>query len=240
MTIHRIKLTIMINLILFGFSLAQDFSVSIQYGLTSYNNLGSLREFQRMVKTTYEALDIPVKSVQSFPESPEMSFELLKLYHDHSIGFFYNQSASGGRYHYADYSGSVKLDYTLTNRRYGIVLKNPAMEFKAFRFFYSVQLGFMPTIFEFSESLVVWDNNQTEEIHLETIAYFSEPGFGFEIMNFGDYSIGGYVGYAITIISNPYHLPNNENATLEFDNGRKLQPDWTEVKVRLTLTYSKE
>jgi len=236
MTLTKLKLMLFAGILSTGFG--SDYSFKIQYGMTSYPDIGSMEAFQDMVEGGYADLGIPVKSVQSFPAVPELGFQMIRNFPGLSVGIFMNNSASGGRFHYSDYSGSITFNYVLSNQRYGVILSTPEFKLGGLNFTQTMQLGRMPTTFKFDEVLEVWDITQTDRETVETLAYFIEPGLGVEFFTRNKLSVGAYLGAAITLTAKPYHLPGHDNATLRFENGDKFKADWKEVKLALSFSYS--
>jgi len=238
MNFKIIKYLLLSGLISCAYGQNSDFSVKLQYGRINYNDLGSMKDFQQMIEATYAQLGLPVKSVQSFPDAPELTYIYVRDFPEISVGIFYNSSASGGRFHYADYSGSITFDYILNNQRYGFILSPPEFKLGFLRFSQTLQLGRMLSRFEFHEDVKVWDQTQTDRTSVETVVYFIEPGIDLKLINWHKWSLGTYLGANIPLFAKPYHLRRNEKAMLSFENGHKLKADWKEIKLGVTLTYA--
>jgi len=217
-----------------AFASNSNIRINIHYGMTNHLSNGTLGKFENAVFDTYKAYGIPIKKVQSFPSVPEFHVELSKKLTKLVWGCFYNQSSTGGRIHYSDYSGEIRFDYVLSNRSFGFLFRYPLNENKVFSFKESLLMGIMPTTFSFEESIQIGSDRSEDAITVETLGYFFEPGLLIDYKFHKHFSFGVYSGIKSFVISEPYTMGSGYLAT---SGGKKVKADWIEFKVMFRLGF---
>ena len=95
------------------------FEVRLSYGIATYD-MGDLPAWQQaQLESLRSELNVPVKIVDEFPAQFAFRGDIL-LYEKipYRVGITAGYSSTGGRVHYADYSGSLRFDQ-IVSRTYG-------------------------------------------------------------------------------------------------------------------------
>jgi len=224
--------------VLSGYETPGSLHFNIYYGQTSQLHGESLQEFEQLIKTAYEDMDIPLEIVQSFPSSVMLRYEVTRSFGKLQLGLSYANSATGGRLHYADYSGSATVDHIMDNSYFGVNIQYCLIQGAHVGILQSNQLGMLQSSYETTETIKIWDEATSNHISFESTAYFIEPGLeiNFNLLDF--INVGAYVGPKLFIYSLPYHLPDNKDAKLTSGYNNFVKPDWIEANVALKIGVS--
>ena len=209
------------------------YSFDAMRGQTAFLTVKSFHDFEESILAEYTQVGIPVKVVQSFPASPSLRFRLLKHFSQQSIGLAFSHSGTGGRLHYADYSGSASVDYTLSINGYSLVFRTKNLGQPKFRIYQATQLGIKTSQLELSETFTVWEESESEKFKVENISYCIEPGIELEMTIWKGISLGIYAGADIIVYSDAFHLPGNKEAKLMFGDREPLKADWVEFQMAI-------
>jgi len=204
-------------------------------GQTAFGKMESLRDYEKSIQANYAAVGIPVKVVQSFPATPSLRVRFLKHLTKQSIGLSFSHSGSGGRIHYADYSGSATVDYTLSNNSFSLVFRTLNLGNSRFRIYQFDQLNLKKSVYNLEETFKIWEESTSDELSVESLSYCFEPGLELETTIWKYFNLGLYVSADIILHANSFHLPGNKDAILQFGNRQELTPDWIEFNAGIKL-----
>jgi len=202
---------------------------------TIYWGAESLKEFEESIEGQYASIGIPLKVVQSLPATPSLRVRVLRYFPRYSAGAAFSLSGTGGRLHYADYSGSATVDYKISNNSYSLVVRSKNFGNSKIRFHQANQINLKQSVCILTETVEVWDESTSDKLTMESLAYSVEPGVEIEMAVFDGLSFGFYMGADITMYADAFHLPGNKNAKLQFGQGQELKPDWIELNIGLKL-----
>ncbi len=217
---------------------SESLHFNLYYGQITHLNGESLNEFEQMIKSVYQDMAIPLEIVQSFPATPMLQYQVTRSFGNMKVGSFYAHNATGGRLHYADYSGSATVDHIMDNTYFGVNFQYRFLHTAHMRVFQSNQAGILQSNFEVTEKIKIWDQETSERTSFESTAYFMEPGLELDIVFLKVIHLGGYVGAKLFIYSLPYHLPNNKDAKLATGYKDYVKPDWIEANIALKIGVS--
>jgi len=202
---------------------------------TSYNNfsLKNIEEFQGLAALKLNKQGIPVKIVDDFPSYFGVEMQILTKVKSYSYaGFYYGHSSTGGRIHYRDYSGEIKIDQVISGKSVGIysqfVLYDNNVNLSIFS---KVSVIFLTLknqeYFQFLNE--VEKSNTTFSGFLGGIT----PGFlmGF---NFGHFSFAGLISYQFTPDTD---LKRKENASFLYldSSTNQIRVGWDGLSVGASL-----
>ncbi|NQV50982.1 MAG: hypothetical protein HQ507_10815 [Candidatus Marinimicrobia bacterium] len=224
--------------VLHGYETPGSLHFNISYGQTTQLYGESLQEFEQLIKNAYQDMDIPLEIVQSFPSSAMLRYELTRSFGKLQLGLFYANSATGGRLHYADYSGSAAVDHIMDNSYFGINIQHCLIQGAHVSVLQSNQLGMLRSSYETTEKIKIWDEETSEHYSFESTAYFIEPGLEINFVLLKFINIGAYVGPKLFIYALPYHLPDNKDDKLTSGYNKFVKPDWIEANVALKIGFS--
>lgn len=105
---------------------AQEAQVRLYAGLETHR-LDEVRDWQHQQQTAMGATGIPLEVVEAFPPYLGVRAEgVLALSPARRLGVTAGYGSSGGRLHYADYSGEAAIDHLAERRHVGLLLEQQA------------------------------------------------------------------------------------------------------------------
>jgi len=229
----KINLNILLILLIFiSMSWSREFAVRLG---TSYHNfsLKNIEEFQSLVALKLNQQGIPVKIVDKFPSyfGVEIQF-LTKIKNNSYIGFYYGYLSTGGRIHYQDYSGEVKIDQVISGNSVGI--------YSQFAFYHhkvdlSIFSKFSMIFLHLKNQEYYQFLNQVEKLNSTFSGFLGglTPGFKAEF-SFGHFSFAGFISYRFTPETD---LNRGEKANFLFlDNTiNQIRVSWNGWSVGISL-----
>lgn len=230
-----------ISLILFAFivivsaqSISPTFSIRLLGGYNTYK-MSDLVKLQETIVTGIRSdIDIPVKAVESFPAYYNFQLQLFLLsYNSYSFGVMYDYASTGGRIHYSDYSGQIKIDQLVFQKSFGGILKKTftdsgsvisgALNLKGFLIWSQM---------EYSEFLEIGSSSDETSYTFKSFSLGIEPAIDF-FVNMDGFLVGMEMGYRL-VVPTDFTLESNSDATLE-NNGDSVKAQWNGFNVSLCL-----
>lgn len=180
-----------------------------------------------------------VKIIESFPSywGYELSItgevrEWLRL------GGMIGITSTGGRMHYADYSGEIECDQITIAKMValqGEVLLNP---YEGPPIFFTCKTGAIFGNYVLDVLIDVNNNQDTEHLKFVANNVFIEPGLKISQHIFSHLSATLYGGYNINVYKDELKLADNKDLFLLDNSGKVVRLDWTGFRVNLGISVA--
>lgn len=207
-------------------------SVRVWVGAERYG-LRDVRDWQRRERADLRGRGVPVEITDGFPTRPGVRVDVATRFLDeHRVGLSAGFGSTGGRLHYADYSGEVRADWVVSRRSLGVFLEQAAVEHARWGTFVTTHATFDLARLRYDAYFQVGDVSDREEVEFSAWSFSVEPELALEVRTsdatfarvgagFG-YSFGG----TLTLDGEPVGLPGSTSP---------LKLRWTGWRVGLTL-----
>ena len=200
-----------------------SFRIGVEYG--SYGH-GRLHESQQELVSYYSTIDIPLKIVDSFPGNRALQVQLLKEFSPRiQLGLFYGEKSTGGKVHYADYSGEIEFIQKISQDEYGLLGEYKLIEFGVLSIAPVAKFSFSNTFITIDNSFMTTTDLAKSHTTYRAMTLGMEPGI----------SLKTSVGKLLFQTSLSYHL----NISTKFkgsenvDGGLPYWPNWSGYRVSL-------
>ncbi|HEV8539022.1 MAG TPA: hypothetical protein VGR15_08915, partial [Bacteroidota bacterium] len=151
------------------------------------------------------------------------------------IGGFLDYSSTGGRVHYADYSGEVRNDHILSAYSIGTTLSGRIRNLKPLTLDFGLGARLVISKFknEFSSTIGTSTNNLVLDFSSTGVGF--EPGIAPSVSIFGA-NLGATVSYMFYI---PTRLNSDQfkDAYLTFNRGGEVTIDWSGPRLGVIVGY---
>lgn len=228
---HQLYLKIvLLSLISSSYAYGQSF-LYVKTGLGTYQ-MSQLEAFQQELA---EDMTVPAKVVDKFPAT--MTYEL-GFEHGYgermTSGGFFGYSSTGGRIHYRDYSGQVKIDQLLNNYSLGVQgainLSDAAVEKKMSPWFFC-KLSAAYTLLNLTQYIEVGQESDLEFFKFKSLNIGLQPGFSFRIP-LASFSINPEVSYEIQL---PGKLFFENDTYLLNQQGKEVKANWSGLRLGISV-----
>ncbi len=219
---------------------AQDtyrFTVSGQFGYGQYQ-MGALKEFQQDIQAFYVSEGLPLQTVHDFPghwdaeiraSIPILNFNNGKLNIGASLGY----GSTGGRIHYADFSGEIGVDQVLEYRSLGLIFERSFTHTSQSTFYISAKQTLRFTNLDFTEFLALGDTGDSESLSFKSTSFGLQPQLGYAVF-IGNTFVRVNAGYQIEIPSG-LTFSANRNAKLIDSSGDTIGANWSGLRLGFML-----
>lgn len=213
------------------------------YTAAGYNsfNMGDLKSLQKELLSDINAIGVNGSITDSYPAylGFQLGFQIpLKLFppDEVSLGGFMEYTSTGGRVHYADYSGEIKVDQVASAYSFGafLLLGLTTNEWFMLDFTVSPRLIFSNLKNEFL--FKIGDEVQKESFEFFSTSVALEAGL-IPSIKLGDFNIGLPISYMLAF---PSFLEYYEvgNAFLVNKSNNRVTINWSGVRVGLMVKYT--
>jgi hypothetical protein len=215
---------------------AQCFSqvhASFSFGVAGF----SMKEMKRYQPQIKMQLPVDAKIIESFPSYWSYEFSLTGEVNDWMrLGAITGYTSTGGRMHYADYSGEIACNQTTTAKMIGLqaeVLLNPN---EGPPVVFVCKTG--ATLGHYTFDMLVDINHNADSEHYKFVANnaFIESGLNIYKQIIRNLSVTLYGGYNINVYKDKVKLTNNRDLYLLDQNGKPVHLDWTGFRVSVGIS----
>lgn len=200
----------------------------------------SMREVKDFQKHFIEQVPVGIKITDSFPGFYLFGFRGAKALEQGEtdnvyLGFVAETGSTGGRAHYADYSGSIHFDQLLRYFSGGIFLEKIAYQ-GPIHFFYGMQLEALQTHFTFKSHVKIGHQEDWQSEAFRSMGGALKPylGVAYPMHHF---TFGLHLGYLVNG-SAPFHVKGEPKAIITLDGSEnKVSPGWSGLRFNLSARY---
>lgn len=213
-------------------SQAQSYHVRVYGGLETHGH-GDLKQLQQEQQQLVN-LGSDLRIVESYPTRVGVSGELVVAFNASvKAGVVAGYGATGGRLHYADYSGEVQFDQVL-HRWYGGVTLETKLGPRG-PLWLMMQLRYSRSELAVSSLIRLGDEAFTEEDQLTAAGLSLAPGVVFELKP-GPVELRMVAGFEYSLIA-PY-LPGTLSNVLYLDGEEtNLQAEWSGFRLGISVGW---
>ncbi|MGE5845909.1 MAG: hypothetical protein ACM34O_04235 [Ignavibacteria bacterium] len=207
-------------------------------GNVNFFNMGKMKDFQDQLMAPFKEINVPIEAVESFPARPGWQIGFLYTPPGDSnvaLGAFFDYASTGGRIHYQDYSGEVKVDQIVNAYSCGGILniRYKQWEFTRLDFVLSARVIF--SSLKNKLFFQIGDQSDSQELDFKSTSIGIEPGANYSVfMNLFNINFG--VSYLFNIPADLVYSENDE-AYLTDQAGNKISLDWGGVKFGISFGY---
>lgn len=180
------------------------------------------------------------ETVESFPSRFGYDISFQHTNSKRSIGFFYSYQSTGGRVHYSDYSGELKMDQIINGNSIGGFITKDFNHSEKFKVYGGTRLGLTVSKLKIKNTIALVDQQQqylSERYEFESLNLFVSPLLGGK-MSFHNFYCFLEIGYEWHVTKNPLTLEGADDAYLQGKGGEEIHADWDGFRMTLGLAYS--
>lgn len=236
------SLSILVLIVILNSSALCQHSVTF-FGTISYNTyaMGALEGIQNELLIDIRQNNIPADKTESFPPYFGYEFGFLIPVIDtsnrtFSIGGFVEHGSTGGRIHYQDYSGELKVDQSAVETSIGTLVDYQTSISEIFNFGLNFAVSYTLSSFSITSLLKVGDESQEDELSFSSASFSFEPGVGSSVDLLG-MQLGISLSYLIYIPSN-LEFDQYSEAYLINQSGDKVNINWSGFRLGLQMRVS--
>ncbi|MBK7228122.1 MAG: hypothetical protein IPH97_04475 [Ignavibacteriales bacterium] len=198
--------------------------IRIKGGYGSYS-MYDMENIQNFIVSAYKQQNIKASTVDQFPSFWNFELQFSRnlfnsIYITGSMGF----SSTGGRVHYRDFSGEVKLDQLVKANSFGLGVEycfNPA---ESFKYYTGLHFNLVFSTLEMNDFIRIYNETNNE------VTKFESSGVGFEPLGAIEYELEPFffrleMGFLLNL-NGPYYLQDSNDLILKV-SGDEISPDWT-------------
>ena len=212
--------------------IAQQTKVLFQVNYATFQ----MKDLKNMQLDMLNGLEATVdgKVVSSYPSFTGYELNLnSRLGEDHSIGGYAAYYSTGGRIHYQDYSGEIKIDQLLSNYSLGIYNEFVFQHFSKSALLFTTRAGFTCSLYQMQSLFQVGTAQDSDELGFYSLNFHLSPGIGYR-HTFGEiFFIQAETRYEIHL-PGPFRLNRDKNAKLIDKKGDKIKAQWDGIRIGLS------
>lgn len=213
------------------------------WGIISYNtySMSELKDIQSELLNDILKFNIPARITESFP--PYLGYKIGfaipvidTAKRTFSIGGFVERGTTGGRIHYQDYSGEIKIDQSAVETSIGALIDYQYSLSEKYNFGLNFAVSYTISSLSYISYLQLGSEFQEEELNFSSYSISFEPGIVPSINLLG-VRFGIALSYLINIPSklvfdkfSEAHLVNNQ--------GDKVNINWSGFRLGLQIRIS--
>ena len=218
---------VFIGIVLFSkviYSQDQYNLIRIKGGYGSYS-MGDMEKIQNFIVSTYKQQNIKASVVDKFPSFWNFELQFSRnlfnsFYIIGSMGF----SSTGGRVHYGDFSGEVKLDQLVKANSFGLGAEYCFNPEETLKYYTGLHFNLVFSTLEMNDFIRIY--NETDK----QVTKFESSGFGFEPLMAIEYELEPFffrldMSFFLNL-NGPYYFQDSNDLELKLD-GNEVSPDWT-------------
>ncbi|TXK50785.1 hypothetical protein FVR03_04600 [Pontibacter qinzhouensis] len=197
--------------------------------------MASMKEMQQ---TLIKAVEVKAKATDTFGPHLQLGFNLLTNLGENSrLGFFYEQSSTGGRIAYEDYSGEIKVDNIVTYKALGLKLdRSEPIGESRLGFVTGIEANVFFSELRYEIYSRVYDYQESSEEQYAALGIGVKPyaGIQYQTERFHTLLSVGYLASG----NRAFHVPGEKDQYLVRNrNNDKLEPGWGGLRFNLTFTF---
>ena len=173
-------------------------SVRVRVGLEHYG-LQDIRKWQEQEQGTLRGLGVPAEITDAFPAYPGLRVDVAtQLPNGHRLGLSAGYNSTGGRVHYADYSGEVRTDWVVARRSVGLFLEQLANERATWAIPVTLRGSLDFARLRYETLARVGNDAEQGETEFSAWSFSVEPEVGVEVKTLGSTFVRATVGFGYT------------------------------------------
>ena len=190
-----------------------------------------MKQLERFQSELIQELPIPAKVVNDFPATLTYELGLTHQFSENmASGGFIGYYSTGGRSHYADYSGQLRFDHLLQAYNAGMLFTvdlSDGEDTKRIAPWFFVKLSAIYTLYDLVQYLEIGQENSSEEFYFKSLNVGLQPGFSFQIP-LRYFSICPEISYDLQL---PGKLFFDDRAFLLNEQGEEVKANWSGFRV---------
>lgn len=236
MTLHHIFIKAVLSVFLLFFCVeveGRNFETTISVGYGNYQ-LSDLRSFQTQYLPN---IGVDVKSVSSFPAY--FNYHLSVLYYIKSkwgVGATGSFFTTGGRNHYADYSGFYKLDLLLNAKNAGLVFNRKLSLTTNWYLIPEISSGAKWSSLKIDEDIKVITETKETNYNAHSLGWWIEPRINACYQPFSYMMLSSSIGYEYNLPSKN-HLTEDKNLFLMLKNQKNMEIGWSGLRFKMGISF---
>lgn len=224
---------IIFGLVLVSFSTtwSQEFNISLvlDYGSFRMNALKELQEQQS--RELFDSLGVQPKAVASFPSYFGARMRGTYGRSKHLLNFTAGSNVTGGRLHYSDYSGLIKIDKVLFTAHLSGGYSYQLLKLEKIRIDAGVSLGLAFSSFTADNAVEIYvtEEFRTESFKFRSIQSFLSPEFAFYYFPYSRLFVNFLLGFHQQLSSSKWSDPTDwPQPSWQNDN---VKPNWSGFRI---------
>ena len=211
------------------------FSVVPQYGSYDMSDLKDLQSEQ--AKNISDSLNTSPKTMYNFPAywGFRVSTRYVKNRHNYSFHVGYN--TTGGRIHYSDYSGEIKVDKKVSNTNFALGYSYALLNSEHFKLSAGIALGIAFSTIDAENLVEIYVSEEkvqyTREYHGHQL--FTSPEICFSYAPFKFLFLELTAGYHYQLNSSAMH--DDSAGDLKNNKGGNVSPNWSGYRLGAGIGY---
>jgi hypothetical protein len=206
-----------------------------------FYNMSDLKDLQSEFLSDLTIQGIDAQITESYPAHLGFQIGLLFLLNpsgdrDLWLGGSYDYATTGGRVHYSDYSGEVKVDQVANAYTVSGIISLSASHHEFLKLNVSLSAGLIFSDLDTELLIRIGDEEQKETLSFSSLSFGLEPAITPSIV-LSNFNLGLSISYLVSIPSS-LEYNRNRNAYLINKNGDKVSIDWSGVKLGLLIMYT--
>jgi hypothetical protein len=178
--------------------LVSGVSLRVRAGLERYG-LQDIRKWQEQEQGTLRGLGVPAEITDAFPAHPGLRVEVAtQLPNGHRLGLSAGYNSTGGRVHYADYSGEVRTDWVVARRSVGLFVEQLANERATWAIPVTLRGSLDLARLRYETLARLGNDVERGETEFSAWSFSVEPEVGVEVKTFGSTFVRATVGFGYT------------------------------------------
>lgn len=212
---------------------AQKLEIQPKTGIGFYS-MSDLKDFQ---KSSIPKFGIDIQCVETFPhyffyEADMVIHTALSWGYGFTGGFY----STGARNHYADYSGSYKVDFLTSAINLGGVLLYRQNIFNHTFIDIKLASGIKYSQLGINEVWIFWTDTEKKDYTFQSYSGWIKPEIKFGQIFFDSFTIGGFVGYEYNLKSKLHYKEDKDLYLMKAQNDY-VKIDWSGFRAGLFISY---
>lgn len=211
---------------------AQTWKIGFETGVGTYR-MDQLKELNAALVFPFDT-----KLMSDFPAFIYYQSSIHRIFNQSSLGLSVAFQSTGSKISRKDYSGEYYFNNTVYSSSLCVNYEKLITSFKSLNFNVYSEAGAIYSYLVMKEFLQINNTVIADDLtELVAFNYIFEPGINFSYQ-FSKIALGLNIGYAVQIGNGAFHLHGEKEAILiEPDTGDKVTPDWTGIRVGLSVGY---
>jgi len=207
-------------------------------GNLNFFNMGKMEDLQDQLMSPFKQINVPIDAVESFPA--RLGWQIGFLYtlpgdSNVALGAFFDYASTGGRIHYQDYSGEIKVDQIVNAYSWGGILNIRLRQWEFTRLDFVLGARLISSSLKNKLYIRIGDERDSQELDFSSTSVGIEPGVNYSIfMNLFKINFG--ISYLFNIPADLVYSENDE-AYLTDQTGKKVSLDWGGLKFGISFGY---
>lgn len=218
-------------------SYSQNVEFTYKYG-RNYSELATLKKVQTDF-VAHNTFPVSLKIVDAFTSRPsaQFQFDILNLVPNWAFGFLIDFSATGGKIHYSDFSGEIRLTQKVKRTLFGLS-SSYLIKPENYRVFFSVGSNFLIIKTEFNENefYAIGAEEKTADLDFKSTSIAIEPSVvtGYKL---GFFLFKIQVSY-LHDFQDKFYLSDAKNINFIYSDGSNVKSNWSGLRTFLGFGLS--